>query len=70
MLSSKKQEIASVESLLDEFLFLNGAISKQQSRLVLLLAQILVLILLLEALSILEKEPESAHDSLILWKVW
>ncbi len=66
MLSSKKREIASVEYLIDEFLFLNGAISKQQSRFVLLLAQILVLILLLEDLSVLEKEPESAHTSLIL----
>ena len=66
MLSSRKREIAFVEFLLDEFLLLNGAMSKQRSRFVLLLAQILVLNLLLEALSVLEKEPGSAHISLIL----
>jgi hypothetical protein len=66
MLSSRKQKIALVEFLLDEFLLLNGAMSKQLSRFVLLLAKILVLNLPLEALSLLEKEPESAHNSIIL----
>jgi hypothetical protein len=66
MLSSRKREIASVEFPLDGLRLLNGAISKQRPRFALLLVQILVLVLLLEALSVLEKEPGSAHISLIL----
>jgi hypothetical protein len=66
MLASRKREITLVEFPLDEFWLRNGAMSKHRSRFALLLVQILVLNLLLDALSVLEKEPGSAHISLIL----